>query len=95
MDGMSEQNGPEPTLRDVLAAIEASRAEAAGRADATDAALASLTRRTERIAADVAQLRADVAAVKVDTGFLESFADDSQAAIRRHSADPDAHRRAA
>jgi chromosome segregation ATPase len=98
---MSEQNEG-PTLADVLAAIEASRAEATerfdrleGRADATDAALASLARKTERIAADVAQLRADVAAVKVDTGFLESFADDSQTAIRRHLGDPDAHRRAA
>jgi hypothetical protein len=76
---MSEQ--PEPTLADVLAAIEASRAEAGHRFDRIDAA--------------IGQLRADVAAVKVDTGFLEAHSGDQHEAIRRHFVDPDAHRRAA
>jgi hypothetical protein len=78
---MSEQPEPEPTLRDVLAAIEAARAESAHRFDRIDAA--------------IGQLRADVASVKVDTAYVEAHIDDQQTAIRRHLADPDAHRRAA
>jgi hypothetical protein len=76
---MSEQ--PEPTLADVLAAIEAARTEAAHRFD--------------RVDAGIAQLRADVAAVKVDTAYVEAHIDDRTVAIRRHVEDPDAHRRAA
>lgn len=81
MEGMTEQPGPEPTLADVLAAIAAARTEAAHRFDRIDAA--------------IGQLRADVAAVKVDTGFLEAHADDQHTAIQRHVDDPGAHRRAA
>lgn len=78
---MTEPQGPEPTLRDVLAAIAAAREDASHRAD--------------RIEAAIGQLRADVAAVKVDTGYLEAHSSDQQTAITRHAADPDAHRRAA
>lgn len=78
---MTDQQEPEPTLSDVLAAIEAARTEAAHRFD--------------RIDASIGQLRADVAAVKVDTGFLEAHSADQQTAISRHVADPNAHRRAA
>jgi hypothetical protein len=78
---MTEQPEPEPTLRDLLAAIEAGFTEVAHRFDRVDAA--------------VSQLRADVAAVKVDTGYLEAHSHDQQTAITRHAADPHAHRRAA
>lgn len=71
----------EPTLADVLAAIAAARDEAGHRFDRIDAA--------------IGQLRADVAAVKVDTGYLEAHVADQQTAIVRHIGDPDAHRRVA
>jgi multidrug resistance efflux pump len=85
----------EPTLGDVLAAIEAARAEASQRADGLESSLADLSHRVDQIGAAVGQLRADVASIKVDTGYLEAHARDQQTAIRRHNADPDAHRRAA
>lgn len=81
MEPMTEQPGPEPTLADVFAELRAMRAEAVHRFDRVDAA--------------IGQLRADVAAVKVDTGFLEAHADDQHTAIQRHVDDPGAHRRAA
>lgn len=86
VDPMSE--GAEPTLADVLAELRTMRAEIGG-------AREEAGHRFDRIDAAVGQLRADVAAVKVDTGFLEAHATDQQTAIRRHSADPEAHRRAA
>lgn len=78
---MTEQPEPEPTLRDVLAAIQAGFTE--------------VTHRFDRVDAAVAQLRADVAAVKVDTGYLEAHSRDQAEAITRHADDPHAHRRAA
>ena len=78
---MTEQQQPEPTIGDVLAAIAAAREDASHRFD--------------RVEAAVGQLRADIAAVKVDTGYLEAHSGDQQDAIARHIADPTAHRRAA
>lgn len=88
MDPMTEQPGPEPTLADVLAEMRAMRAE-------LGEARTDLAHRADRLAAAVGQLRADVAAVKVDTGYLEAHATDQQTAIRQHVDDPNAHRRAA
>lgn len=81
MDPMTEPEQPEPTLADVLAAVQAGFVEAAHRFDRIDAALG--------------QLRADVAAVKVDTSYVEAHIDDHQAAHLLHVNDPAAHRRAA
>ncbi len=87
---MSDQDerGPEPTLGDVLAAITAAREDVAGRFE-------QVSHRFDTLDAAIGQLRADLAAVKVDTGYLEAHSRDQQTAIRRHAADPDAHRRAA
>ena len=81
MDPMTEQPEPDSTLAEILAEIRAMRAD--------------LAHRAEQLAAAVGQVRADVAAVKVDTGYLEAHANDQHDAIRRHAADPHAHRRAA
>jgi hypothetical protein len=83
---MSE--GSEPTLAELLAELRATRAEVAE-------ARAEAGHRFDRVDAAVGQVRADIAAVKVDTAFVESHIDDHQTAIERHAADPGAHRRAA
>lgn len=86
MGGMT--NGPEPTLAELLAELRAVRAE-------IGEAREEAGHRFDRIDAGIGQLRADIAAVKVDTAFTEAHIGDHQEAIRRHAADPDAHRRAA
>lgn len=86
MDGMSD--GSEPTLAEVLAELRAMRAE-------VGEARAEAGHRFDRIDAAIGQVRADVAAVKVDTAFTEAHITDHQTAIERHTGDPHAHRRAA
>jgi hypothetical protein len=85
---MTEQPEQPDQFAVLLAAIESARAESEHRFDRLEAALGQVT-------AAAGQLRADVAAVKVDTGFLEGAARNHYTAITRHTADPDAHRRAA
>lgn len=95
----------EPTLADVLAAVRAIGADVnslaaytAGefrRVDARlgqlDAAIGTVRAEVGAVSAKVDQVRADVAAVKVDTAYAERFAGDTQDAVRRHLADPNAH----
>ena len=85
---MTDPQDQEPTLRDVLAVIAAARADDAERFE-------QISHRFDNLDAAVGQLRADVAAIKVDTGYLEAHSRDQQTAILRHSNDPNAHRRAA
>ena len=88
----------EPTLSDILAAIQ--RVEAKGdqlrtemnvRFDVADTKTDHVTHRLDRLDAKTDQLRADVAAVKVDTGFAEAHIGDLHESMSRHIADPRAH----
>lgn len=78
----------EPTLAELLAELRAMRADLGD--TRTEAG-----HRFDRIDAAIGQVRADVAAVKVDTAFTEAHITDHQTAIQRHVDDPGAHRRAA
>ena len=90
---MNDMTPSEPTMADVLAAINGVaadvgqlRTEMGVRFDHADAKL-------EQVRADIAQVRADVAATKAEALFSEARATDAQEAIRRHLADPHAHGR--
>ena len=89
---------PEPTLADVLAAVNAVAtsvhdlaAYTAGEFRRVDARLGQLDAAVATVSAKVDQVRADVAAVKVDTAFAEAHNADLQNALRRHLDDPNAH----
>lgn len=97
---MSE--APEPQIGDVLAAVVGLAAEmrrgfeqTAARLDDLSAQVTQVRADVAAVRADVSQVRADIAAVKVDTAYTERYIADSQDAIRRHLADPEAHDRAA
>lgn len=100
---------PEPTLSDVLAAINAlatkvDRVETtAGRIEADAGQMRTemnirfdqVADKVDRVQADVAQVRADVLAVKVEHGFYERHQVSLQAALDRHMQDPGGHSHAA
>lgn len=96
---------PEPTLAEVLAAVNTLStsvhdlathtakefAKVDARLGQLDAAVATARAEVAAVGAKVDQVRADVAAVKVDTAYAERFIGDTQEAVRRHLTDPDAH----
>jgi cell pole-organizing protein PopZ len=95
----------EPTLADVLAAVNTVAASVHDLATHTaaqfakvdvrlgqlDAAVATVRAEVATVGAKVDQARADIAAVKVDTAFAEAHSTDLQNAVRRHLDDPNAH----
>ena len=103
MSSMDQQ--PEPTLAEVLAAVNTLTtsvhdlathtakefAKVDARLGQLDAGIATTRAEVAAVGAKVDQVRADIAAVKVDTAYAEKFAGDAQDAVRRHLADPDAH----
>jgi hypothetical protein len=93
---------PEPTLGDVLRAVNDLATYTAGqftRVDARlgqlDAAIGTVRAEVGSVSAKVDQVRADIAAVKVDVALAEAHISDLQEAVRRHTADPGAHGNAA
>ena len=100
---------PEPTLADVLAAVNAQSRALANLAasvafvEATQNTLRDSLAETrgeirssfQAVARDMTQVRADIAAVKSDTAFSEGYVNDMHEAVRRHIVDPNAHRNAA
>lgn len=96
MSGMDQR--PEPTLGDVLRAVNDLATYTAAefrRVDArlgqVDAAIATTRAEVAAVSAKVDQARADIAAVKVDTAYAERYAGDTQDALTRHAQDPQAH----
>ncbi len=96
MNGMEQQ--PEPTLAEVLAAVNTLTTSVHDLATHTaaqfarvDARFGQLDAAVATVSAKVDQVRADIAAVKVDTAYTERYLGDAQDAIRRHLDDPDAH----
>ena len=101
----SMEQHQEPTLADVLAAVNtvaasvhdlathtaAPFAKVDARLGQLDAGLASVRAEVVAVGAKVDQARADIAAVKVDTAYAEAHNADLQAAVRRHLDDPNAH----
>lgn len=77
MDDVTEPAAEQPSNADLLAAIQSFAAQTAHRFD--------------RLDAGQAQLRADVAAVKVDTAYTEAHIGDLHEAVRRHIGNPNAH----
>lgn len=95
---VNDMEQPEPTLADVLAAVNAVATSVhdlatytAGEFRRVDARLGQLDAAVATVGAKVDQARADIAAVKVDTAFAERYAGDTQDALRRHLDDPNAH----
>jgi hypothetical protein len=89
---------PEPTLAEVLRAVNdlatyttAQFAKVDARLGQLDAAIGTVRAEVVAVGAKVDQVRADVAAVKVDTAYTERYLGDAQDALRRHLGDPDAH----
>ena len=96
MNSMNPQ--PEPTMRDVLDAINTLSGRVEGIETTTGAIHADLGQlRTEMgvkfdlVTADIAQLRADVLHAKVDGALAESRARDAQNALAQHLNDPRPH----
>ena len=88
MNGMEQ---PEPTLADVLRAVNDLATYTAGQFARVDARLGQVEAAVATVGAKVDQARADIAAVKVDTAYTERYLGDAQDSIRRHLDDPDAH----
>lgn len=89
---------PEPTLADVLRAVNdlatyttKQFAKVDARLGQLDAGVATVRAEVAAVSAKVDQVRADVAAVKVDTAYAEAHNTDLQNALRQHMDDPNAH----
>ena len=96
MSSMEQQ--PEPTLADVLRAVNdlatyttAQFAKVDARLGQLDAGVASVRAEVVAVGAKVDQARADIAAVKVDTAYTEAHIGDLQDALRQHLNDPNPH----
>ncbi len=101
---MTSMEQPEPTIADVLAAINALAQSTAARFDQAAETAAQIRAdigqfRTEvgvkfdMVSADIAQLRADVLHAKVDATLAEARAKSAHDALNRHTGDPQAHGR--
>lgn len=89
---------PEPTLADLMAAINAIAQTQATHGEALAAVevkLDTVASEQQIISGKLDQLTQDVMAVKVDTGFIDRHIGDFQAWARAHQNNPNAHRPAA
>lgn len=82
---------PEPTLADVLRAVNDLATYTTAQFSRVDARLGQVEAAVAIVGAKVDQARADIAAVKVDTTYAEAHGHDLQEALRRHLGDTDAH----
>ena len=79
---------PEPTLADVLEVMKAGFAQVMLEHAKTNAKIDTVR---DELKADIAQVRADVLALKVEHGLYEQHQSDVQTALARHIMDPEAH----
>jgi len=95
---MQDEPRSEPTLAQVLAAVEALAAQAGridGKLDALNTAVGEMNERVEHVEAMLDQVGEDVVAVKVNQGFTDRHIADFQTWARRHQGNPNAHGTAA
>jgi outer membrane murein-binding lipoprotein Lpp len=81
----------DPGNAEILAAIQS----LAAKVDALDSKVDAVDSKVDGLAVSLDQLRQDVMAVKVDTGFIDRHIADFQAWANRHGQDPNAHHRRA